>query len=134
MDLKPVAERRKLGDRLDRFAKLCGDALERCLGGVDVLRRRHLRGADPGRRTREEANGPPLLERARIAEVCRHRCLDLRALADDPHHQEERHHRGDEVGVRHLPRPTVVAVLGVPGFLDDDDWLVLHINSVGSRQ
>ena len=76
-----------------------------------------------GRRVRRHAFVPTgqdairsrVLEHAGIAEVAGDARLDRLALADEPHHQEERHHRGHEVGVGDLPRAAVMAV-AVPFF------------------
>ena len=66
------------------------------------------------------------LEDARVAEVAGDAGLDRLALPDDPHDEEEGHHRGDEVGVGHLPGAAVVAVPVALLLLDDDDRSVLH--------
>jgi hypothetical protein len=44
-----------------------------------------------------------------------------RGRVDQPHQQEKRHHRGDEIGVRNLPGAAMVGMAA--GFLDplDDD-------------
>jgi hypothetical protein len=42
---------------------------------------------------------------------------------EQPHQQEERHHRGDEIGVRDLPGAAVVAALDDFILLDDDSAL-----------
>jgi hypothetical protein len=46
---------------------------------------------------------------------------------DQPHQEEERHHRGDEVGIGHLPRAAMMA--RVTAFFDafDDDRAVGHV-------
>src|SRR3712207_9251063 len=45
----------------------------------------------------------------------------LAGAADHPEQQEERHHRGHEVGVRDLPSPAVVAVGAALLDAADDD-------------
>ncbi len=50
-----------------------------------------------------------------------------RGRVDQPHQQEERHHRGDEVGIGDFPRAAVMAA--VPAFLhafDDDRAVACH--------
>ena len=47
--------------------------------------------------------------------------LRLGRRAEQPEHQEEGHHRGDEVGIGDLPRPAVMAFRFLDDhFLDDD--------------
>ena len=56
--------------------------------------------------------GGPLFFRffgKRIVEVLGDGVLDLVALGGDPHHQEEGHHRRDEVGVSHFPSAAAFA-------------------------
>jgi len=47
---------------------------------------------------------------------------------DQPHQQEEGHHRGDEVGIGHLPRTTVVAAADHLLDLLDDDRRVVAVS------
>ena len=59
------------------------------------------------------------LER-RVEEVGDALLVALGGRAEQPHQQEERHHRGDEVGVGDLPRAAVLAVAALADPLDDD--------------
>src|SRR5262249_6982387 len=62
----------------------------------------------------------------RILEVVEdRRALFLRHGGDEPHHQEERHHRGDEVRVRHFPGAAVMAAVAFLVALDDDDRAIV---------
>jgi hypothetical protein len=45
--------------------------------------------------------------------------------ADQPQQEEERHHRGHEVGIGHLPGAAMVAAAGHDDALDDDGPLGL---------
>src|SRR4029077_7781516 len=56
----------------------------------------------------------------RILEIAAHRFLDLDAAVHQPQHDEQCHHRGHEIRVRHLPGPAVVAAMA--HFLLDDNW------------
>ena len=47
-----------------------------------------------------------------IVEISCHRLAHMLAGIHEPEDDEERHHRGDEVGVGDLPRAAVVAVRG----------------------
>ena len=74
--------------------------------------------------------GPPpirlscvVVEHAGIAEVRGDGGLDVLLHGNEPHDHEERHHRGHEVGERHLPRAAVVAGVAALLLLDDDDVL-----------
>jgi hypothetical protein len=63
---------------------------------------------------------------ARISEVAAHRLLYLRlAAAQEPQHDEQRHHGGDKVGIGNLPRAAVMAAMAA-FFLDDDDGRGRH--------
>src|SRR5262245_4728042 len=52
---------------------------------------------------------------------------------DEPHEQEERHHGGDEVRVRHFPRAAMVAAAAAFFYLFDDDGALIgrrgHVRS-----
>jgi hypothetical protein len=79
------------------------------LAYADVLARAALPGAD--------FRFPP----ERIVDVSRHGLFYGFARAHQPEHNEERHHRGNEIRVSHFPRSAVMA--GVDNLLLDDDRL-----------
>src|SRR4051812_48086828 len=83
-----------------------------------VLRRRLRREREIAAGNRSV--GLRLVEDAGVAEVAGHGAPHRLALADQPHHQEERHHRRHEVGVGHLPGAAVMAVGRRLPALDDD--------------
>lgn len=63
----------------------------------------------------------------RVIEVAGDDGSGLLGKAEDPHHKKKGHHGGDEVGIRHLPRSTVVGMATVAFlFLDDDGGAVGH--------
>ena len=55
-----------------------------------------------------------------ILEISADGLLDLLAGAEQPEHDEQGHHGGDEIGVGHFPRTAVMAAVA-SFFLDDDD-------------
>ena len=93
-----------------RFAELLGGLLERLLFRVlrlprarhGLSRKQPRMAGDHGRRVLD-------LERARVLEVLGHGFPRAGVLADDPEHDEERHHRRHEVGIGHLPGAAVMA-------------------------
>src|SRR6185436_3935499 len=120
------------------FQQLLPDVIGRRGEQLMFLRQRRGIGS-AGLRSRDRVHtGPPagqdafrllIVEHARIAEVARDRRLDVLALRDEPHHEEERHHRGHEVGVRDFPGAAMVSA--VPLFLlpDDDDGRVAGLHA-----
>lgn len=61
-------------------------------------------------------------------EIARDRCPDLLVGGvDQPHHQEEAHHRRHEIGEGDLPYAAVMGVLVVAVHAPDDDDLVLDV-------
>ena len=132
LDLLPeVGELRLL---LEHLPDLPGHLLERlriahadhdlALGGPNTLGRIGLE------RRLAARDGPVRLgvvEDAGVLEVSRDGRLDGVALRDEPHDEEEGHHRGHEVGIRHLPRAAMVAAVpALLDLLDDDDRRILH--------
>src|SRR5690349_15270148 len=108
---------------------MLGGTLERRCRALDVgRRRRHWTTAAlqtaVGTRQHPAARTRLVFERDRIAEVPGNGLLRLLALADDPHDEEERHHRRHEVGIRHLPRAAMMSMMRGGGLLDDDDRLI----------
>src|SRR5262249_58871417 len=63
---------------------------------------------------------------SRIIEIGLDRQAGRLVHGDDPHHQEEGHHRGDEIGVRHLPGSPLVAAVAALLLDDANDWRVAH--------
>ena len=57
----------------------------------------------------------------------------LVAGVDDPQHEEERHHRGHEIGEGDLPGAAVMAVAAHHLLLDDDDVAVMPVRHEISR-
>ena len=98
---------------------------------VVQLRRRVARGQ------RTHPFAVALLEARGVREIGFDRFSGGFVHAQNPHHHEERHHRGHEVGVRHLPRSTVVGVCRLLRPLDDDGALrdvFAHLRRLLSRQ
>src|SRR5581483_900649 len=95
---------------------LPGDLIEplgaALVGGVG---RRRPHGA---RRGRQDAGVGG--QDGRVAEVVADGGADLRALAGGPQHDEQRHHRRDEVAVGDLPGAVAAAVAPAGGHLPDD--------------
>ncbi len=58
-----------------------------------------------------------------ILEISADGVLHLLAAVQQPEHDEQRHHGGDEVRVGHFPRAAVMAAVAAL-FLDDDDRVV----------
>src|SRR5208337_415193 len=54
-----------------------------------------------------------------IFEVSADRLLDLLAGVHEPENDEQRHHRGDEIGIGHLPSTSMVTAVTAPAFDDD---------------
>ena len=78
-----------------------------------VIRRVAAKGlAGPGRRVTEQVVRAEIIREALS--------LVLGRRVQQPHQQEERHHRRHEVGVRHLPGTAVMAALHDLELLDDD--------------
>src|ERR1035441_8094304 len=50
-----------------------------------------------------------LSDSSRVSEVSGNRFLDLGIGIHQPQDDEERHHGGDEIGVRYFPRPAMVS-------------------------
>ena len=61
------------------------------------------------------------------------RALLFRHGGDEPHHQEERHHRGDEVRVRHFPGAAVMSGAALLVALDDDDRALIALAGHATR-
>src|SRR3546814_15724146 len=59
--------------------------------------------------------------------------LLLGRRAEQPHQQEEGHHRGDEVGIGHFPRAAVMAAVRRLDHLLDDDRAQRRVRA-GSQQ
>ncbi len=62
--------------------------------------------------------------------------LLLRGRAEQPQEQEERHHRGDEIGVRDLPCAAMMAAMAfdVDLLVDDPRWLIRAVRRAGGHQ
>ena len=58
---------------------------------------------------------------AGIAKISPHSLLYIGAGAQKPKDDEERHHGGDKIGIRHFPSPSVMATMN--DLLNDDDGL-----------
>jgi hypothetical protein len=54
-----------------------------------------------------------------ILEISANSLLHLVAAIHQPKHDKQRHHRGNKIGIHHLPRATMVPTMR--GFLFDDD-------------
>jgi hypothetical protein len=66
------------------------------------------------------------LER-RVEEVGDALLVALGRRAEQPHQEEERHHRRHEIGVRDLPGAAVLVVAAFPDALDDDGLELLGV-------
>src|SRR6185436_4342058 len=104
------------------FADACGSLLEPLALGLIV----HRRGIDAllGELSASRENPTPagFLERRRVAEVSADGRLHFLPLSNQPEHQEERHHRRDEISVGDFPGATMMAAAVISLLADDDDW------------
>lgn len=103
----------------------------RCQRHADDDAARHVRqiaGAEG--HAAEHAAGPRGRARNRVEgrEILRNAlALFLVGGVEQPQQQEERHHRGHEVGIRNFPAAAMGRVVALLDALDDDDWMIAFV-------